>query len=233
MKQIVKDLKPSGIEDISSILALYRPGPLDAGLIPKFINRKHGQEPIKYEHRLLEPILKETYAVLVYQEQIMKMAQDLAGYSLGEADLLRRAMGKKKISEMEKHREKFIEGAAKNGVIKEIAENLFTQMVQFAEYCLSYDTEILTVEYGAIPIGKVVEENIDCTVYTVDKNGFVYTQNIAQWHLRGQQEVFEYYLDDGSILRATKDHQFMTLEGEMLPIHEIFERGLELKKIKI
>ncbi len=231
MKQIVKDLKPSGIEDISSILALYRPGPLDAGLIPKFIDRKHGKEAIQYEHSLLEPILKETYAVLVYQEQIMKMAQDLAGYSLGEADLLRRAMGKKKISEMKKHREIFIDGSTKNGVPRDVAENLYEQMVKFAEYCLSYDTEILTVEYGAIPIGKVVEENLDCTVYTVEQNGFVYTQPIQQWHPRGQQEIFEYCLDDGSIIRATKDHKFMTTEGEMLPIHNIFEQGLELQQI--
>ena len=192
MKQIVKDLKPSGIEDISSILALYRPGPLDAGLIPIFINRKHGREPIKYDHPLLEPILKETYAVLVYQEQIMKMAQDLAGYSLGEADLLRRAMGKKKASEMEKHREIFIDGSMKNGVKKEIAENLFKQMVQFAEYCLSADTKLLSVEYGVIPIGKIVEENLNCQVYSMDKNGFIYTQYIAQRHNRGRQEVFEY-----------------------------------------
>lgn len=92
MRQIVRDLKPSCIEDISSILALYRPGPLDAGLIPKFIDRKHGREKIQYEHPLLEPILNETYAVLVYQEQIMKMAQDLAGYTLGQADLLRRCL---------------------------------------------------------------------------------------------------------------------------------------------
>lgn len=230
MKQIVKDLKPSGIEDISSILALYRPGPLDAGLIPKFIDRKHGREPIKYEHTLLEPILKETYAVLVYQEQIMKMAQDLAGYSLGQADLLRRAMGKKKISEMMKHKENFIDGAAKNGVKREIAENLYEQMVKFAEYCLSYDTEILTVEYGLMPIGKIVEENLDCTVFTVDKNGFVYSQPILQWHKRGEQEIFEYSLDDGSTIRATKDHKFMTEEGEMLPIDEIFQQGLALKQ---
>ncbi|MDJ0729827.1 MAG: DNA polymerase III subunit alpha [Crocosphaera sp.] len=233
MKQIVKDLKPSGIEDISSILALYRPGPLDAGLIPKFINRKHGKEAIVYQHKLLEPILKETYAVLVYQEQIMKMAQDLAGYSLGEADLLRRAMGKKKISEMTKHREIFIDGATKNGVSQAIAEDLFEQMIKFAEYCLSYDTEILTVEYGPMPIGKIVEENINCTVYTVDNNGFVYTQTIAQWHNRGEQEVFEYYLEDGSKIRATKDHKFMTMEGEMLPIDEIFEKNLDLKQIRI
>ena len=233
MKQIVKDLKPSGIEDISSILALYRPGPLDAGLIPKFIDRKHGREPIIYEHQLLEPILKETYAVLVYQEQIMKMAQDLAGYSLGEADLLRRAMGKKKASEMQKHREVFIDGATKNGVNRRIAEGLFEQMINFAEYCLGAETEILTVEYGPIPLGKLVEEAIDCHVYSVDSQGFVYTQPLAQWHRRGEQELFEYCLEDGSTIRATKDHKFMIQGGEMLPIEQIFKAGLDLRRIEL
>lgn len=137
MRQVVRDLKPSNLEDISSILALYRPGPLDAGLIPKFIDRKHGREKVEYQHPLLEPILKETYGTLTYQEQIMRMAQDLAGYSLGQADLLRRAMGKKKVSEMQKHREIFIDGSAKNGVKPKIAEALFEQMVMFAEYCFN------------------------------------------------------------------------------------------------
>ncbi len=137
MRQIVRDLKPSGLEDISSVLALYRPGPLDAGLIPKFINRKHGRELIDYPHEILKPILEETYGIMVYQEQIMKIAQDMAGYSLGQADLLRRAMGKKKVSEMQKHRSIFVEGSTSNGVKAKVAEELFDQMVLFAEYCFN------------------------------------------------------------------------------------------------
>ncbi len=137
MRQIVKDLKPSGLEDISSVLALYRPGPLDAGLIPKFIDRKHGREKIDYAHDILKPILEETYGIMVYQEQIMKIAQELAGYSLGKADLLRRAMGKKKIDEMEQHREDFIAGAGKNDFPRKDANDLFEQMVKFAEYCFN------------------------------------------------------------------------------------------------
>ncbi|MEA5579083.1 DNA polymerase III subunit alpha [Anabaena sp. UHCC 0451] len=231
MKQIVKDLKPSNIEDISSILALYRPGPLDAGLIPKFINRKHGREQIEYETGILEPILNETYGIMVYQEQIMKIAQDMAGYTLGQADLLRRAMGKKKVTEMQKQEEKFIDGSTKNGVRKQVAEKLFADMLKFAEYCLSYETEILTVEYGFLQIGEIVEKRIECSIFSVDKNGNVYTQPIAQWHHRGVQEVYEYCLDDGSKIRATKDHKFMTIEGEMLPIDEIFQKGLDLLKV--
>ena len=169
MRQIVQELKPSCIEDISSILALYRPGPLDAGLIPKFIARKHG-EKIQYEHSLLQPILEETYGILVYQEQIMKMAQDLAGYSLGQADLLRRAMGKKKPEEMNKQRELFIDGSTKNGVPQKVAEQLFEQMVLFAEYCfnkshstayayVTYQTAYLKANYPAEYMAALLTAN--------------------------------------------------------------------------
>ncbi|ABX08630.1 DNA polymerase III subunit alpha [Prochlorococcus marinus] len=147
MRQIVKDLRPSSLEDISSILALYRPGPLDAGLIPKFINRKHGKEQIDFPHASLAPILGETYGIMLYQEQIMKIAQELAGYSLGQADLLRRAMGKKKVAEMEKHRNFFLEGASKNGINSNIANELFEQMLLFAEYCFNKSH---STAYGAV-----------------------------------------------------------------------------------
>ncbi len=147
MRNIVRDLKPSSLEDISSILALYRPGPLDAGLIPKFINRKHGKEAIDFPHELLKPILKDTYGIMVYQEQIMKIAQDLAGYSLGQADLLRRAMGKKKIKEMERHRQLFVEGASNKSVDSLLANKLFDQMVLFAEYCFNKSH---STAYGAV-----------------------------------------------------------------------------------
>ncbi len=230
MRQVVKDLKPSNLEDISSILALYRPGPLDAGLIPKFINRKHGREQIDYPHELVKPILTETYGIMVYQEQIMKIAQDMAGYSLGQADLLRRAMGKKKIKEMEKHREIFIEGAAEKGVDKKVSEALFEQMVLFAEYCLSGDTPVLTEEYGYLSLKDIVQRQIDCHVFSQDASGHIYTQPIAQWHHRGHQELFEYQLEDGSVIRATPDHRFMVEGGEMVAIEQIFAEGLSLKQ---
>jgi DNA polymerase-3 subunit alpha len=141
-------------------------------------------------------------------------------------------MGKKKVSEMEKHREIFIEGSAKNGVNKKVAEDLFEQMVLFAEYCLSGGTPVLTVEYGWLPISELVIRQLECQVYSIDTNGFVYTQPIAQWHHRGFQEVFEYELEDGSVIQATKDHKFMTQEGLMLSIDEIFEKGYQLEQVQ-
>ncbi|GJP82709.1 hypothetical protein CLOP_g12957 [Closterium sp. NIES-67] len=137
MKKVVRALKPSCLADIFAIVALYRPGPLDAGLVDRYINRKHGREPVSFQTPALEPILKETYGVLLYQEQIMRMARDLAGYSLGQADMLRRAMGKKKHDEMVAHHERFVEGAVERGVERAVAEDLFEQMVSFSQYCFN------------------------------------------------------------------------------------------------
>lgn len=137
MKQLVKELKPSFFEDINALVALYRPGPLNSGMVQTFVNRKHGREEVSFPHPSLEPILKDTYGTIVYQEQIMQIAQVLAGYSLGQADLLRRAMGKKKADVMEKEREGFLAGAIKNNVNQELANGLFDTMTEFAAYCFN------------------------------------------------------------------------------------------------
>ena len=118
-----------------AILALYRPGPLDSGMAEEYIKRKHGKEKIKYLHPLLEPILKDTYGVIVYQEQVMQIAQVLGGYSMGDADILRRAMGKKDPEEMAAQRERFVEGAeAKKSMRMSSATEIFDQMETFARY---------------------------------------------------------------------------------------------------
>ena len=132
MRDLLTGLKPDRFEDIIAIIALYRPGPMD--LIPDFIKRKQGKIPIVYEMPELEPILKDTYGVIVYQEQVMAIANKVAGFSLGQADILRRAMGKKKPEEMEKLRVKFLEGAKKNKITERKAEKLYELIQKFAGY---------------------------------------------------------------------------------------------------
>jgi len=132
MQRMLKDAKPSVFEDVIALVALYRPGPMD--LIPTFCARKHGREEVQYPHPLMEEVLKETYGIMVYQEQVMQVAQRLGGYSLGGADLLRRAMGKKKVEEMAEHRAIFAEGAAKNNINELKANEIFDLMEKFAGY---------------------------------------------------------------------------------------------------
>jgi DNA polymerase-3 subunit alpha len=132
MQGMLKDAKPDRFEDIIALVALYRPGPMD--LIPSFCARKHGREKVEYPDPRVEPVLKETYGIMVYQEQVMQMAQIIGGYSLGGADLLRRAMGKKKPEEMAKHRDMFREGADKNGLTAQQADDIFDLMEKFAGY---------------------------------------------------------------------------------------------------
>ncbi|MCA1632250.1 MAG: DNA polymerase III subunit alpha, partial [Acidobacteria bacterium] len=134
MQEICRKLKPKSIEDLSALNALYRPGPLDGGMVDDFIDRYHGKKPVEYITPEMEETLTNTYGILVYQEQIMQLAQRLGGYSLGEADLMRRAMGKKKREEMALHEEKFIAGCVKNKIQKKKAREIFRLMAQFADY---------------------------------------------------------------------------------------------------
>ncbi|MGQ9617876.1 MAG: DNA polymerase III subunit alpha [Candidatus Aminicenantia bacterium] len=138
MKELLRKFKPSSLKDLIALNALYRPGPLRGGeMVSDFIKRRHSQEEVKYKIPELQDILEETYGVIIYQEQVMRIANKIGGFSLGEADLLRKAMGKKVSEIMLKQREKFVEGAVKNGVKKEVAEELFSDMESFASYAFN------------------------------------------------------------------------------------------------
>lgn len=173
MRKLVRDLKPNVFEDLGALVALFRPGPLESGMVSDFVERKHGRQKITYAHPLLEPILKDTYGTIVYQEQIMQIFQTLAGYSLGEADMVRRMMGKKKLDEMAKQKDLFIEGSGKNGMSAKAATELFEQIEKFAEYCfnrahsaayalVAYQTAYLkahyTVEYLSALLSSVAND---------------------------------------------------------------------------
>lgn len=132
--QLITKLKPSTFEDIIALVALFRPGPLGSGMVDDFVERKHGRQAITYSHPLLEPILRDTYGMILYQEQVQKIAAVLANYSLGEADLLRRAMGKKIPEEMAQQKNRFLEGAAANEIDSKVAEEIFDLMAEFANY---------------------------------------------------------------------------------------------------
>ncbi|MBQ9688899.1 DNA polymerase III subunit alpha, partial [bacterium] len=136
-KNLVKRLMPDVFDDIGAIVALFRPGPLDSGMVDKFVDRKHGKVVITYPHPLLEPVLKDTYGTIVYQEQIMQVFQILADYSLGQADMVRRMMGKKKVDEMQKQKGKFIENASKHNMSEKDATELFEDIEKFASYCFN------------------------------------------------------------------------------------------------
>lgn len=180
MKNLVKKLKPDVFEDLGALVALFRPGPLESGMVEDFVERKHGRQQITYAHPSLEPVLKDTYGTIVYQEQIMQVFQVLADYSLGQADMVRRMMGKKKLDEMAQQKGKFIEGAARHGMSAKDATTLFEQIEKFASYCfnrshsaayafVAYQTAYLkchyTVEYLACLLSSVASDQDKTQLY--------------------------------------------------------------------
>ena len=174
MKDLIKRLQPDCFDDIIALVALFRPGPLQSGMVDDFIDRKHGRAKVHYPHADLEPILKPTYGVILYQEQVMQIAQVLAGYTLGQADLLRRAMGKKKPEEMAKQRQVFMDGAAARGIAADTATYIFDLMEKFAGYgfnkshsaayaLVSYQTAWLKAHYPAAFMAAVLSSDMDNT----------------------------------------------------------------------
>jgi DNA polymerase-3 subunit alpha len=174
MKDLIRRLQPDSFDEIVALVALFRPGPLESGMVGDYIDRKHGRAQVSYPHEKIEHILRPTYGVILYQEQVMQIAQELAGYSLGDADLLRRAMGKKKPAEMAKQRLIFVQGAVERSVTETNANYIFDQMETFAGYgfnkshsaayaLIAYQTAWLKAHYPAAFMAAVLSADLDNT----------------------------------------------------------------------
>jgi DNA polymerase III subunit alpha len=207
MRDALKRLKPQRIEDIIAMVALYRPGPMD--LIEDFVNRKHGRSPIAYEHPLMEQVLQETYGIMVYQEQVMRLAADLAGFSLGEADTLRKAMGKKDRELMATQREKFVSGCKANKIDGRKAERIWDLIEKFAGYgfnkCLTADTRIEMADGSQKAITEIRAGDLVLT-----KDGPYRARAVRP---SGVRPVGRLHLANGMSVRCTPDHPIFTQRG--------------------
>ncbi|WP_241264766.1 DNA polymerase III subunit alpha [Marinobacter daepoensis] len=258
MKDLIRRLQPDSLEDMIALVALFRPGPLQSGMVDDFIDRKHGRQPLSYPHpdyqyAGLKPVLEPTYGVILYQEQVMQIAQVMAGYTLGGADMLRRAMGKKKPEEMAKQKAFFLEGCENNGIDKTLAENIFDLVEKFAGYgfnkshsaayaLVSYQTLWLKAHYPAEFMAAVltadmqntdkvvtlVEEcrnmKLDLLVPDVSRSAYTFTVNDQGQIVYGLGAIKG--LGEGpieSIVEAAKDG----------PFQDIFDfcRRVDLKKV--
>ena len=227
IKKLVKNLGPDCFDDIVALVALYRPGPLQSGMVDDFIERKHGRAKIEYPHPSLASILKPTYGVIVYQEQVMQIAQVLAGYTLGGADILRRAMGKKKPEEMQKQRVVFTNGAVEHSVDKEKATYIFDLMEKFAAYgfnkTLDKNTKIHTID--GVKLIKDCKAG-DKVISRTPEGESVYTEVIAL-HDHGIVPLWEIQFNDGTIERCTLDHKWLTDQGQQ-PLWKIIQLGSQV-----
>ncbi|MEJ1095922.1 MULTISPECIES: DNA polymerase III subunit alpha [unclassified Pseudoxanthomonas] len=210
MRELLKRAKPDRFDDLIALVSLYRPGPMD--LIPDFIERKHGRQEVQYPDPRVEPILRDTYGIMVYQEQVMQMAQIVGGYSLGGADLLRRAMGKKVPAEMAKHREIFREGAGKGGVEERKADEIFDLMEKFAGYgfnkshaaayaLVSYQTAWLKCHYPAEFMAAVLSSDMDNTDKVV---GFLDEARLLQLNVQPPEVNHSNYMFEATDPRTIR-----------------------------
>ena len=228
MKDLISRLKPDNFEDIIALVALFRPGPLQSGMVDDFINRKHGRSEVDYFHPDLEPVLFPTYGVILYQEQVMQIAQVLAGYTLGGADMLRRAMGKKKPEEMAKQRELFMNGAVERGVDGDLATKIFDLMEKFAGYgfnkshsaayaLLSYQTAWLKLHYPAEFMAAVLSADMDNTDKVVFLIEDCHEQNLEVFPPDVNQSQYRFSVPDSKTvlygLGAIKGVGEAALEG--------------------
>lgn len=230
MRGFTRDFKPSSIEGIATISALFRPGPLDNGMVSQILKVRRGETEPTYPIKEIKHILESTEGVLAYQEQILAIAQAVAGYSLSEADLLRRAIGKKLPVEMAAQSNKFVEGMVAGGHSRSTAKNLFEVIDRFADYCFN---KCLTGETSVqTPMGNkridelVIGEDVFCSV-----NGEKVETKLLDIIDAGEQEVFEIELEDGSLLRGTLDHKFLCTDGAYHTVSEIMALDIDMATV--
>lgn len=218
MQQLFKDLHPDNFEDIVAAVALYRPGPLGTGMVKDFVDCKHGRKPIAKMHDKVDHLLEPTYGVIVYQEQVMQIAQALSGYSLGGADLLRRAMGKKKPEEMAKQKGIFVDGAKAQGVDEADADRIFGLLEFFAGYgfnkCLRGLTSIVDVDSGeTTTVGDLFRRRRPFRIHALGDDGKLRARRVTNVMSNGPKPVFELRTSQGKVIVATGNHPFRTFDG--------------------
>lgn len=232
MRSAMRTIKVDSFSDLVMIVAAMRPGPKE--FIPLMADCKHGLKTPDYEHPDLEPILRETYGVILYQEQALKIFDTIAGFTLAEADLARRAIGKKKVNEMEALREKFYNQTVERGYTKALAETLFAKIEKFAEYafnkCLSGKTllrdkvrsEDIKIKEAMVKIAENKNYKIILDSYC---DGNIVEDEVVDIFSTGEKEIFEVTFNDGSTIECTMDHKFLTEKGEFKTLKSIIENG--------
>ena len=214
MRKYVVDLKPNSVKELSAMVALYRPGPL--AHIPRYIRSKFDKNSIEYSHKLLEPILKDTYGVIVYQDQVLKIVQAIGGLSLGQADLLRRAMGKKQLEYMLKMKSTFLEGAKERGVSPKIAEKIFSDIEPFSGYafngCLHAKTSVHLPDGKSIHISQAYQKQPK-ELLSMWEDGVVRPHKVGKIVKTGRKPLFLLKTQGKRVVRATAEHRFLTTEG--------------------
>ena len=217
IKRYLKQLKPTEFEDIVAMVALYRPGPIQ--FIPDYIARKQKKQAVKFLHPKLKPILEKTQGICIYQEQLMQIAQQLAGFSLAEADVLRKAVGKKIKSLLDEQEEKFINGCVNNGIKKEIAQRIWQWILPFAQYgfnkCVSGETKITNPQTGQLITIKELSKNprLIKEIFSLSDDLKIKKAKIVNVFCNGKKPVFEVKTRSGRKIIATQNHPFFTQYG--------------------
>jgi DNA polymerase-3 subunit alpha len=218
MRELLIKMAPEQFTDLVALVALYRPGPLDSGMVDQFVETKHGRRPAEYPLPQIKEVLRETYGVIVYQEQVMKISNILASYSLGDADILRRAMGKKIPEVMEAERGKFMAGAKANGIPEERAAYVFDLMAKFAAYgfnkCVIGSTRLLDAETGEqLTVGELHSNPRSFMVHALGEDYKLRPRKVLDVFENGIKPVFELRTAQGHRITATANHPFRTLDG--------------------